>query len=64
MCEVIEDFNEVVMLAQGFSSTDPLEEIDIGDEITPRPTFVNKNMSLEHTDAVIKFLRDYVDCFT
>jgi hypothetical protein len=64
MCEVIEDFNEVVKLAQGFSSTDPLEEIDIGDEITPRPTFVNKNMSLEHTDAVIKFLRDYVDCFT
>jgi hypothetical protein len=26
---------------------DPLEEIDIGDGITPRPIFVNKNMSLE-----------------
>jgi hypothetical protein len=26
-----------------FSSADPLEEIDIGDEITPWPTFVNKN---------------------
>jgi hypothetical protein len=37
--------------------------IDIGDGITPRPTFVNKNMPLEHKDAVIKLLRDYVDFF-
>jgi hypothetical protein len=47
-----------------FSSADPLEEIDIGDGITPRPTFVDKNMSLEHKDAIIKLLRDYDDCFT
>jgi hypothetical protein len=45
MCEAIEDFEEVEKLGQGFSSADPLEEIDIGDWITPRPTFVNKNMS-------------------
>jgi hypothetical protein len=63
MYEAIEDFDEVEKLGQGFSSADPLEEIDIGDRITPRPTFVNKNMSLEHKDAIIKFLRDYVDCF-
>jgi RAB protein geranylgeranyltransferase component A len=30
---------------------------------TPRPIFVNKNMSLEHKDAMIKLLKDYVDCF-
>jgi hypothetical protein len=47
VCEAIEDFDEVEKLGQGFSSADPLEEIDIGDGITPRPTFVNKNMSLE-----------------
>jgi hypothetical protein len=64
MCDAIEDFDEVEKLGQGFSSADPLEEIDIGDEITPQPTFVNKNMSLEHKDAVIKLVRDYVDCFT
>jgi hypothetical protein len=64
MCEAIEDFDEVEKLGQCFSSADPLEEIDIRDEITPRPTFVNKNTSLEHKDAVIKLLRDYVDCFT
>jgi hypothetical protein len=42
----------------------PLEEIDIGDGITPRPTFVNKNMSLEHEDAIIKLIRNYIDGFT
>jgi hypothetical protein len=64
MCEAIEDFDEVEKLGQGFSSADPLEEIAIGDGITPRPTFVNKNMALEHKNDIIKLLRDYVDCFT
>jgi hypothetical protein len=56
MCEAIEDFDEVEKVGQGFSSADPLEEIDIGHGITPRPIFVNKNMSLEHKDAIIKLL--------
>jgi hypothetical protein len=64
MCKAIDDFDEVEKIGQGFSSTDPLEEIDIGDGITPRLTFVNKNVSLEHKDATIKLLRDYIDCFT
>jgi hypothetical protein len=63
MFEAIEDFDEVEKLGQGFSSTDPLEEMDIGDGITLRPTFVSKNMSLYHKDAIIKLLRDYIDCF-
>jgi hypothetical protein len=63
MCEAIEDFVEVEKLGQGFLSANPLEEIDRGDGITPRPTFLNKSMSLEHRDAIIKLLRDYVDCF-
>jgi hypothetical protein len=46
ICKVIEDFDEVEKLGQDFSSADPSEEIDIGDGITPRPTFINKNMSL------------------
>jgi hypothetical protein len=64
MCETIDDFDEVEKLGQGFLSTDHLEEIDVRDGITPSLTFVNKNMSLEHKDAIIKLLRDYVDCFT
>jgi hypothetical protein len=64
MCETIDDFEEVEKLGQDFSPGNPLEEIDIGDEIMPRPTFVNKNMSLEHKDAIIKLLKEYADCFT
>jgi hypothetical protein len=56
MCEAIEDFDEVEKLVQGFLSTDPLEEIDIGGGITPRATFVNKNMSLGHKDAIIRIM--------
>jgi hypothetical protein len=61
MCEAIQDFDEAEKIGQGFLSIHPLEEIDIGDGITPKPTFVNKNMSLEHKDAIIKLLRNYVD---
>jgi hypothetical protein len=63
VCEAIEDFDEVEKLGQCFSSADPLEDMDIGDGITPRSTFVNKNMSLEHKYAIIKLLKEYVDCF-
>jgi hypothetical protein len=63
MGEAIEDFDEVEKLGHGFSLADPLAEIDIGDGITPSPTFVNKNMSLEHKDAIIMLLRNYIDYF-
>jgi hypothetical protein len=64
MCKAIEYFEEVEKLGQHFSLADPLEEIDIGDGITPRLTFVNRNMSLEHKNAIIKLFKEYVDCFT
>jgi hypothetical protein len=63
MCEVIENFEEIEKLGQGFSLANPLDEMNIGDGITPRPTFINKNMSLEHKDDIIKLLKEYVDCF-
>jgi hypothetical protein len=44
MCEAIEDFDELSKLRQGFTSANPLEEVDIGDGIVPRLTFVNKNL--------------------
>jgi hypothetical protein len=64
ICEAIEDFEEVEKLGQGFLSVDPLEDIDMGDGITPSLTFVNKNMSIEHKNAIIKLLKEYIDCFT
>jgi hypothetical protein len=63
VCEATEDFKEIEKLGQDFSLADPLDEIDIGDGITPRPSFINKNMSLEHKDTIIKLLKEYVDCF-
>jgi hypothetical protein len=42
-CEAIEDFDDLGKLGQGFTSADPLEEVDIGDGTVPRLTFVNKN---------------------
>jgi hypothetical protein len=43
-CEAIEDLDDLGKLGQGFTSADPLEEVDIGDGTAPRPTFVNKNL--------------------
>ena len=40
MHEAIEDFDDMEKLGQGFSSADPLEEIDIGDGSILRPTFI------------------------
>ncbi len=42
--DMIEEFRDLDKLGQGFTSADPLEEIDIGDGKTPRPTFVNKTL--------------------
>jgi hypothetical protein len=43
--------------------TDPLKEIDIGDDVTHRPTFVNKNLNANYKNNLVKLLREYVDCF-
>jgi hypothetical protein len=36
MCEAIKDFDNLSKLGQGFTSVDPLEEVDIGDGTVPR----------------------------
>jgi hypothetical protein len=60
MCEAIEEMDR---LGPDFMLTDPLEEIDIGDGVTPRPTFVNKNLSADYKNNLVELLREYVDCF-
>ena len=62
-CEAIEDFDDLSKLGQGFTSADPLEEVDIGDGTIPRPTYVNKNLDDGFKSELIKLLREYVDCF-
>jgi hypothetical protein len=64
ICEAIKDFDDLSKLGQGFTSADPLEQIDIGDDIVPRPTFVNKNLDPLFKYDLIKLLKECVDCFT
>ena len=63
MCEAIEDTEDMDKLGQGFTSTDPLEKVDLCDGTVPRPTFVNKNLSAEFKANLIKLLKEYIDCF-
>jgi hypothetical protein len=57
MCEAIEETEDLDKLGSGFMSTDSLEEIDIGDGVTPRPTFVNKNLSADYKNNLVEFFR-------
>ena len=54
------EFRDLDKLGQGFTSADPLEEVDIGDSSTQRSTFVNKNLKSDSRDKVIGLLREYV----
>jgi hypothetical protein len=60
---VVEDFDELGKLDQGFSSVDALDEVDIGDGKVQCPTFINANLSIEQKGKVLELLRGYVDCF-
>jgi hypothetical protein len=40
-----------------------LEDIDIGDGKTLRPTFVNKTLEADPRDEMISLLKEYSDCF-
>jgi hypothetical protein len=63
MGDTIEEFRDLDKLGQGFTSADPLEEIDIGDGKTPRPTFVNKTLETDPRNKMIGLLKEYSDCF-
>jgi hypothetical protein len=58
MCEAIEEMDDLDKLGPGFMSADHLEEIDIGDGVTPRPTFVNKNLSADYKNNLVERLRE------
>jgi hypothetical protein len=60
---MIEEFRDLDKLGQGFTSVDPLEEIDIEDGKTPRPTFMNKTLETDPRDEMIGLLKEYADCF-
>jgi hypothetical protein len=63
MGDIIEEFRDLDKLGQRFTFVNPLEEIDIGDGKTPRPTFVNKTQETDPRDEMIGLLKEYSDCF-
>ena len=58
MYESIEELDDMDKLGQGFTSADPLGEIDIGDGSIPRPTFVNKSLRADHKAKLIELLKE------
>src|SRR4026207_332940 len=50
-------------LGHGFTSTDMLEEIDIGDGDRPRPTFISANLDPEYKQELKNLLKEYKDSF-
>lgn len=43
---------------------DPLEEIDLGDGTTKRPTYISVNIDLELRLEVVNVLHEFKDCFS
>jgi hypothetical protein len=60
---VVEDLDELGKLGRGFSSMDDLEEIDIGDGVIPRPTYVSACLDINQKPEIIELLKAYTYCF-
>jgi hypothetical protein len=54
---VVEDLDELGKLGQGFSSMDDLEEMDIGDGVVPRPTYVSARLDVKQKHEIIELLK-------
>jgi hypothetical protein len=63
MHDIIEDIGDNGKLGQGFSSVGRLEEVDIGDGTSQRPTYVNANLPEDQKEKVRCLVREFVDCF-
>ena len=50
-------------LGHGFTSADELEEIDIGPEDRPRPTYVIAKLDHEYKQELMGLLKEFKDCF-
>jgi hypothetical protein len=57
------DLTDGGKLGYGFTSADELEEVDIGPEDKPRPTFISKKLNPCLREMMIALLKDYADCF-
>jgi hypothetical protein len=50
-------------LGHGFMSADELEEVDIGPEDRPRPTYVSAKLDPKYKRELIELLKEFKDYF-
>jgi hypothetical protein len=50
-------------LGHGFTSSDELEQVDIGDGSKPRLTFINAKLDPEYKQELVELLKEFRDCF-
>jgi hypothetical protein len=60
---MVEDLDELGKLGRGFSSMDDLEEVDIGDGVISRPTYVSVRLNTSQKQEIIELLKAYTCCF-
>jgi hypothetical protein len=60
---VVEHLDELGKHGRGFSSMDDLEEVDIGDGVISRPTYVSARLSTSQKPELIELLKAYRCCF-
>jgi hypothetical protein len=60
---LVEDLEDDGKLGKGFTSVDELEEMDLGDGGTRRPTYINASLSEEQKKHVWVLFSEFVGCF-
>jgi hypothetical protein len=63
MGEIVEGFEDVGKLGHGFTVVDELDEIDLGDRITKRLTYLSKNLTQKQKEGMLLLLKEFVGCF-
>jgi hypothetical protein len=63
LSEVVEDFDEVGKLGQGFASVDDLVEVNVGQGNDSRPTFISANLQGDQRGRMCEMLWELSDCF-
>jgi hypothetical protein len=59
---VVEDFDEVGKLGQGFSSIDRLEEVDLGEGDVAPPTYRNVGLASNNKADLCRLLKEFTSC--
>jgi hypothetical protein len=62
--ELVEDFDDVGKLGQGFLVVDELQEVNLGEGNILRPTYISANLPQEQKEQMCNILKEFMDCFT